>query len=423
MIHLRRFTPLEQKNQSYLVNLGIEFTMVQITKTGLEKSILDATGPMRIYLKRNGIHDYETQEQGPKHKVLVPAFLLLHDVDPIKLNTTLYRPNTKNGDPRLWFKGIAAYTQPFDIYLIFAYNNSLYLINHTSVDIEELCEGQSNAVKDFINTITPHQEDEYEMILEELLFKLREKHDQWLLSNSNSDTGIGRSIERFLGIPMNNKKRPDYKGIELKSYRGNGKSGKMTLFGEFPDWENLSAINSIKDIVSSYGYKDKKYNLYTYNNTLSYRHPNSQKLCLNIERREEDFDLLTMEEGKLVKDFELNDQVYIRVKDLAKWNLDLVHNALIAKHNRTLWIGVNYKIENDNLLYKLREAEYSKAPNISQFDNLLENRIVTVDLSIDRVRKIDPETGIITKNGDNVNFRILKSKRHLLFPTSETFLL
>lgn len=73
---MREFTPLELKNQQYLVNLGISFTQVQITETGLKKSILDATAPMRVYFKENDIHDYELQLQGPENKFLVPTHIL-----------------------------------------------------------------------------------------------------------------------------------------------------------------------------------------------------------------------------------------------------------------------------------------------------------------------------------------------------------
>ena len=60
---MRAFTPLELSNQQYLVNLGITFTQVQITETGLKKSILDATAPMRVYFKENGIHDCKRRHE------------------------------------------------------------------------------------------------------------------------------------------------------------------------------------------------------------------------------------------------------------------------------------------------------------------------------------------------------------------------
>lgn len=61
MIHMRPFTAFEKRNMEYLVNRNISFTQVQITATGMKKSILDATTPMRVYLKENNVHDYELQ--------------------------------------------------------------------------------------------------------------------------------------------------------------------------------------------------------------------------------------------------------------------------------------------------------------------------------------------------------------------------
>ena len=59
---MRSFTPFEKRNMEYLVNHNVKFTQVQITATGLKKSILDATTPMRTYLKENNVHDYELQK-------------------------------------------------------------------------------------------------------------------------------------------------------------------------------------------------------------------------------------------------------------------------------------------------------------------------------------------------------------------------
>ena len=60
---MRSFTPFEKRNMEYLVNHNVKFTQVQITATGLKKSILDATTPMRTYFKENNVHDYELQSK------------------------------------------------------------------------------------------------------------------------------------------------------------------------------------------------------------------------------------------------------------------------------------------------------------------------------------------------------------------------
>ncbi len=61
---MRPFTAFEQENVRFLVNLNVRFTQVEITPTGLFKSILDATAPMRAYFLEEGIHNYEEQRCG-----------------------------------------------------------------------------------------------------------------------------------------------------------------------------------------------------------------------------------------------------------------------------------------------------------------------------------------------------------------------
>ena len=61
---MRPFTAFEQENVRFLVNLNVRFTQVKITPTGLSKSILDATAPMRAYFLEEGIHNYEEQRCG-----------------------------------------------------------------------------------------------------------------------------------------------------------------------------------------------------------------------------------------------------------------------------------------------------------------------------------------------------------------------
>ena len=139
MIHMRPFTPQELRNQQYLVNLGISFTQVQITETGLKKGILDATAPMRAYFKENSIHDYELQLQGPDYKYLVSTHILTFQSDFIT-QTSLYRPVTKKGDPRLWIYKLQAYTQPDDIHILIAHDGDLLVINSTREDIKQAVE-------------------------------------------------------------------------------------------------------------------------------------------------------------------------------------------------------------------------------------------------------------------------------------------
>lgn len=55
---MRSYNAFESGNVKFLVDKQVEFTTIQITETGLKKSILDATAPVRAYFKENNLHDY-----------------------------------------------------------------------------------------------------------------------------------------------------------------------------------------------------------------------------------------------------------------------------------------------------------------------------------------------------------------------------
>ena len=215
MVNMRPFTAFEQKNLKFLVNHNVKFTQVEITSTGLGKGILDATAPMRAYFLENGIHNYEEQLQGPDHKQIKNACVLT-DTAQFFTKASFYRPNTKKGDPRMWIYGFGSYTEGNDIHVLFWHDDTLYSIDITRIDIAKCY----NSV-----ILTPMQEvlksinKEGLAVSEELLSRFYAVKGQWFESEVTADTGIGRTIESFLGISMNSDKTPDYKGIELKSFR------------------------------------------------------------------------------------------------------------------------------------------------------------------------------------------------------------
>jgi len=84
----------ESENLAALNSLGIESTLLFITATGLEKSILDATSTVRRFLQDRGVHNYASQRQGGKHRVKLKAIVFTGKG---RTHTTisLYRPSTK----------------------------------------------------------------------------------------------------------------------------------------------------------------------------------------------------------------------------------------------------------------------------------------------------------------------------------------
>ena len=404
---MRPFTPFEKRNMEYLVNRNVKFTQVQITATGLKKSILDATTPMRTYFKENKVHDYALQNKGQDNKVIIKTYILT-EYKEIETQTSLYRPETKDGDPRLWIYRLKETTEADDIHAIIAPTpTSLFVINLTKVDIVKCCESSLvNPIQDLINVFY-HSSN---LISNELLAILRSYENQWIDTDLRADTAIGRQVEALLGIDMNASKLPDYKGIELKSFRSQRPSIKKNLFCKVPDWE-ISHLKSGAEIVDKYGYMSG--GIKSYRNTLYCKAPNSQNLRLNMNYPD---DLLEIEEDKM-----LGENQFKKVADVAVWRLQTLHECLLTKHHETFWIEVDTRIgDHGQEQFMFNKIEHTRNPIVSQFDILLEQSMITVDLLLGRP-KVDLETGKPKKGGDAVSFKIKKSAAGLLFPDSTIY--
>ena len=388
----------------YLVNKNVKFTQVQITATGLNKSILDATTPMRTYFKENKVHDYALQNKGQDNKVIIKTYILT-EYKEIETQTSLYRPETKDGDPRLWIYRLKETTEADDIHAIIAPTpTSLFVINLTKVDIVKCCESSLvNPIQDLISVFY-HSSN---LISNELLAILRSYENQWIDTDLRADTAIGRQVEALLGIDMNASKLPDYKGIELKSFRSQRPSIKKNLFCKVPDWD-LSHLKSGAEIVDKYGYMSG--GIKSYRNTLYCKAPNSQNLRLNMNYPD---DLLEIEEDKII-----GENQFKKIADVAVWRLQTLHECLLTKHHETFWIEVDTRIgDQGQEQFMFNKIEHTRNPIVSQFDILLEQSMITVDLLLGRP-KVDLETGKPKKGGDAVSFKIKKSAAGLLFPNS-----
>lgn len=404
---MRPFTPFEKRNMEYLVNKNVKFTQVQITATGLKKSILDATTPMRTYFKENKVHDYALQNKGQDNKVIIKTYILT-EYKEIETQTSLYRPETKDGDPRLWIYRLKETTEADDIHAIIAPTpTSLFVINLTKVDIVKCCESSLvNPIQDLISVFY-HSSN---LISNELLAILRSYENQWIDTDLRADTAIGRQVEALLGIDMNASKLPDYKGIELKSFRSQRPSIKKNLFCKVPDWD-LSHLKSGAEIVDKYGYMSG--GIKSYRNTLYCKAPNSQNLRLNMNYPD---DLLEIEEDKII-----GENQYKKIADVAVWRLQTLHECLLTKHHETFWIEVDTRIgDQGQEQFMFNKIEHTRNPIVSQFDILLEQSMITVDLLLGRP-KVDLETGKPKKGGDAVSFKIKKSAAGLLFPDSTIY--
>lgn len=388
---MRLLTKSEIFKIELLTEKSVELTLIEPTQNGLNKSIMDATGIVRSYLKTKNIHDYQLQQKGQDNKIQVKSYLILNDTLQESI-ASLYRPETKNGDPRIWFKGLGNYANAKDILAIIVFENKLYVLNITQLDLNKLLnEKISNPLKDLIAQINYISNT----VSSELLRLLNKIAAQGLVpAMLNADTAVGRTLEKLLGIDINSSKNPDYKGIELKSFRDKKRSNRKTLFAQVPDW-TLSNFKSSSEILNEFGYnRGDDFKLYC---TVSALSRNSQGLMLKINT----------DINQLIENSDKS-----KFNDFVVWNLELLHKRLLEKHNETFWIAADSVIVNGHEHFQYKRVEHTKKPIITQFDILLEQGIITLDHLIKRKK-----SGAVVEKGPL--FKIKPDSLNLLFPPSE----
>jgi len=386
---MRLLTHIENEALKLLTEKGIEVTIIEPTKTGLQKSILDATAIVQSFLKRQNIHNYSIQKQGPEHKIILPTnFISLNKVTPT--TASLYRPVTKSGDPRIWFKGLNNFANANDIIAIIAWKNELNLINISTLNIKDQLDNlNSNPLKELIQSIN----SDFNIIANELLEKLRNIAKLGpMKSLLNADTAVGRTLETCLGININSSKQPDYKGIEIKSFR-DAKKNRKNLFAQVPDW-NESKFKSSKEILENFGYlRGNDLKLYC---TVNTKNRNPQGLILRLD-------------SKLNRLFENSNSP--NINDFVVWNLEKLHARLIEKHSETFWVSAKSSSINGDEYFEYTKVEHTKKPIISQFDILLEQGKIQLDHLIKQ-----SADGKVVEKGPI--FKLETNSIELLFPPS-----
>lgn len=389
---MRLLTKQEEEKLKVLTENSISLTLIEPTATGLKKSIMDATGTVRNYLKSNNFHDYNLQTQGPENKVIIDA--LIYEADSVlKSKASLYRPITKKGDPRIWFTGLTKYANPNDILALICFEGVIHVLNLTQLPVELLIDSSNiNPLKELIEEIN-YIENAVSKELLNLLINLAKGKP--ILSMLNADTSVGRTLEKALGIGINSSKLPDYKGIELKSFREK-KGNRKNLFAQVPDWK-LSKFKSSSDILDAFGYwREEDFKLYC---TVSGITTNSQGLSLKVDS---DFNYLIENS---------NDK---RVGDFVVWTLEKLHKRLLEKHKETFWVYAVSLYDDGKEYFQYKKVEHTRKPIVSQFDILLEQGIITLDHLIKRNSK-----GIVVEKGPL--FKIKPNSLNLLFPPSNIY--
>lgn len=345
---------------------GVPVAFLVPTPTGYEKSIMDATAPIRELLRNSGAHNYDTQQQGPANKVLIQTYFV-NSYDLHETSASLYRPITKRGDPRIWFANLKKYCKPKNLLAVIIIKKELYVINLSNPFIAE-----SLINHGFVYSILEKAAYEDRAVANELLEKIRQIHNQgFLQSITPGDPGVGDTLEHALGISRNNAKIPDYHGIELKSTRliKDGiirATTRSTLFTKVPD-EGYS----YREIVEHYGKwqiprgrPSARLQLYE---TFRCSRANAYDLRLSVD--------LNTDKLCILHELQNNSRF------VSGWQMETLRVSLLTKHPETFWVGAVSKTNNGVEYFRYDRVLHTKNPNTSLLAPLINTDKITVDLA------------------------------------------
>lgn len=359
-INIDQFLPM-------FADVGVSVAFLVPTPTGYDKSIMDAIGSVRELLKDEGIHDYELQDQGPAAKKMWPSYFVTAD-GLIETEASLYRPVTKKGDPRIWFKDLRRYCSPKNLLSLFVFENKIHVLNLSNETIRNSLR-QHGFVYDLLQQIKYSKQS----ISLELLHKIKVIHDGGFLpSITPGDPGVGDTLEHALGIDRNNSKAPDYKGIELKTTRltrhgAERAATRSTLFTKVPD-DGLT----YREIVETYGKWQvprgstlARLQLYE---TFTTQRVNAYGLELEVNTAADRLEMKYAQEQRLMK--------YV-----SSWQMANLKSALLLKHHETFWVKAVSEDREGREYFRYDKVLHTKQPNASLLAPLLDSGKITLDLA------------------------------------------
>ncbi|MCC9145921.1 MULTISPECIES: MvaI/BcnI family restriction endonuclease [unclassified Arthrobacter] len=364
---MRPLTEDESASVALAERAGTPFALVHLTRTILDKSYWDATSSIREFLREQGIHDYDQQRQGQEAKQYIPGVIVLPDGRTEDAPASLYRPLTKQGDPRMWLSKMSRHSSPDDILLLIWHDGRICAINLSTTPSKLLDSTQPP----FSTLFTPRA-NSAESLLEELLVEMVSLHKEGFIPTLRAgDTGVGHLLETRLGIEANSRQAPDYKNvIELKSTRASKPRGH-TLFANVPDWSE-SPLRSSNAILDVFGYERVK-------------RSGGKELALNcsvdtIRRNSQGLRMEVREEQGFLLEVSENPAYPV----VAKWSLEKLEAKLASKHKNTLWVKATSESRGGQEFIRFDGAHFRSQPVIPQFVPLIESGAIYMDHLISR---------------------------------------
>jgi len=384
---------------AFFADFGLEVGLLVPTATGLDKSIMDAHGSLRDYLRLRGVHDYQLQAQGSDAKKIIPAwFVGTGGLE--QSQASLYRPVTKSGDPRIWFSHLASYARSGNVLAVLSGDGGLYVINASDEAIMTSGHDARTPLGMLLARLTPR----ISAVAEELLDKLRVIGARGFVRTMRAGpTGIGYTLESLLGIKANPRKAPDYKGIEIKAGRTGKTGGSMTrsnLFSLVPNWK-ASPYSALR-LLQICGRPNEYGRRQIYCTLNSVPNPTFGFYL----RPDSGVDMLDSLRGTPGKTPAAGDE------KIFCWDMPKLRDALASKHRETFWVKAEtrgYKAAEE---FRYFEVEHTQGPLVANLSPLVESGHVELDflLSLQATQR-----GAQRARDHGYLFKIWENDRHLLF--------
>lgn len=378
-----------------------DYTIIRLTQTMLNKSIIDANGFLRTLLLDNDVLDFENLTG----KVYLKANLILDD-QKHEVKVSFYKAN-KRGDERFWIYGLGNFVRSSQINV----NDLIYITVNNQKELTLF--NVTHSIPQNSIVIELFGQDKIEGSLNRLIPQIKDIARQGYHSNSKGAGKIapkdaGDTLESLLGIKTNNSQEADFEGIiELKS-----KSAKTldTLFTLRPDFEGtpvaefeLNDRSRVSAFARLYGYDSDKHKGYKslYITIGSEENPqNNQGFYLEVNDRDNVVELRKQENKQSIL--------------AAFWTFKALEEELHKKHPATLWVKVKSKMEGGVGQFKYVEAELTRSPQFMTFLSLIKSGAITYDWR----GYTTPSGKYAGKNHGNA-WRIKNKQRNLLFGSSE----
>lgn len=384
-----------------LAQKGVEAGYLVPTATGLEKSILDAHAGLRDYFRIAAFHDYHEQGQGVACKRMVQGFFVTSS-GLEKTQVSLYRPDTKLGDPRIWIYGLKDRAKSGNLLAIVVHESSLYVINVS----DRTLLSDSGQLHPILESVIQKIVDASNLIAMELLDRLKAVANHgWIPSMRTGSTGVGFTLETMLGIAANNSKSPDYNGIEIKTGRivEGTSTSRTTLFSMVPDWTK-SSITSGLNLLDAYGYRvNNRLQLYCSLNNI----PNSLGHFLEVQS----------DDAFLHARFQ-PPEVGAVASDVFLWDMDLFRSTLASKHRETFWINAEVRHGSGSEHFHYTDVVHTKGPLLGNVAQMFRLGLIEVDYTIHE--KFGP-TGRRFSRDHGYLFKMWKKNLPSLFPPPKRY--